>query len=339
MQRADWVLLAEGSSEHAILDSSTGLPLAGIVSVQDGAYHGCAAVSDGSAQCWQLDAGNGNISGQLGNGTTTAASALYRATPVLKAAATPLTDVAAVAQGTSNAACAITTAGNLYCWGDLSWIVDNGTALKTGYAQPITTDGSTKLENVLQVALGYKNACALIAGSAANEVWCWGSNGTGELGQSDTLGRQYPIKVLGLTNPTYLVMAPEQDYGGIDATVCALDADKVRCWGNNDSGAAGVNSATTPTPSPTLVVTQSGSTLDNVVDVEPGFNAFAALRSDGTLWQWGRGYANYAANYGVTNIVTIGYAGGYQGNGPRYVTSDGIYHNAMANVTVDCAAL
>ena len=50
----------------------------------------------------------------------------------------------------------------------------------------------------------------------------------------------------------------------------------------------------------------------------------------------------YAANYGITNILAIGYSGGGYLNGligPRYITSDGIYHSAMANLTVNCAAL
>jgi alpha-tubulin suppressor-like RCC1 family protein len=329
--------LLERSSEQTILDSTTGLPLAGIVSVQDGQYHGCAAVSDGSAQCWQVDSGNGNTSGQLGNGTTMANAVLYRATPVLMAANTPLTDVSSVAHGVSNAGCAVTTAGGLYCWGDLTWLVNKGTALLSGYAQAITTDGATPLANVQQVALGYTNACALLKGDSAHEVWCWGNNAAGELGQGDAMPRQYPIKVLGLTDPTKLVIEPTVDFGQ-RATVCALDGGSVRCWGDNYGGAAGVNSATNPIPGPTLVVNQSGAALDNVQDMELGNSVFAVLRGD-ALWDWGYGDTGYAANYGIPNVVAIGYAGGNGGGGPRYVTSDGIYHSAMTNVTVNCGAL
>ncbi len=336
VQRTDGVLLAEGSSEQTVLDSATGLPLVGAVSVQDGEYHGCAAISDGSAQCWQLNSTNGNRSGQLGNGTTTTSDTLWRSTPVLTAANTPLTNVNSMAYGSSNSACAVTNDASLYCWGDLTWLVNNGKTLLTGYAQQITTDGSTPFANVQQVALGYRQACALVQGSAANEVWCWGYNGEGELGQGDSMTRQYPTKVLGLTNPTWLAISPD---GAADATVCAQDGDGIRCWGYNNVGQAGVNSATTPTPGPTLVVNQAGTALSGVVDVEPGAETFSALLSDGTLWNWGWNLKSYAANYGLTNIVAIGYAGGYLANGPRYVTSDGIYHSAMSNVSVNCGAL
>ncbi len=336
VQRTDGVLLREGPPEEPVLNSTTALPLAGIVSVQDGAYHGCAAVSDGSAQCWQNTANQGNGYGQLGNGTTTASGVIFRSTPVLTAANTPLTKVVSVASGESNTGCAVTSENKLWCWGDLTWIVNKGTTLDTGYAQAITTDGATSFTGVTQAAVGYAQACALVSGSP-NTVWCWGYNGDDELAQGDTTVRQYPTKVLGLTNPTKIVVTP---YGGGSnaATACALDGTSVRCWGYNAYGAAGVNSATNPITAPALVQTQSGSALDQVQDLAGGFVNTATLRTDGTLWRWGNGIATYATNYGVTNIVAIGWAGSSNTN-MRYLTSDGIYHNAMTNVAINCGAL
>jgi len=328
--------LYEGPSEQVIFDSTTGQSLSGVISVQNGNSHGCAAISDGSVQCWQTDTTNGNATGQLGNGTTTTNAVAFRGTPVLTAINTPLTNVAAVASGDSNSGCAVTNDNKLYCWGDLTWIVNKGTTLLSGYAQAITTDGSTPFTGVAQVALGFRQACALVYGSSANEVWCWGYNAEGELGQGDTTTRQYPTKVLGLSNPTWVVMSPSNS--GSEATVCALDGNNVRCWGANDRGQVGVNSTTNPIQGPTVVVGQTGTAIDGVVDVEPGLFAFSILRQDGTIWLWGWGATDYAANYGLTNVDGIGWAGGYAGS-VRYVTSDGIYHSAMTNVTVNCGAL
>jgi alpha-tubulin suppressor-like RCC1 family protein len=339
--RTDGVLIAEGSSgsPETIIDDSTGFPLEGIVNVQVGGSHGCAALMDGSVKCWQVTS-SGNTSGQLGNGTTSATSALFRATPVLTAASTPLSGVAAVAAGdsSSNASCAVRTDGKLYCWGDLTWIAHNGSSLLTGYAQAITTDGSTPLAGVKQAAVGASQACVLATGDAGatNSVWCWGYNSAGELGVGDANNRPYPTQVTGLTNPTKLVIdAAGGNYQFI--TVCALDGANVRCWGSNWSGAAGTNTTTSSILNPTAVVTMSGALLDNVSDIESGVSAFGVLRGDGTLWTWGAGYAGYAANYGLTNIVALGWAG--QSNGPRFITSDAVYHNAMTNFPVDCNAM
>jgi hypothetical protein len=350
--RADGVLIWENyaSSPETILDASTGLPLTGILDVQEGPYHGCAALSGGGAACWQTNATNGNAKGQLGNGTTMANSVLYRATPVLTAPATPLSNVVAIVPGIySNNACAITSDGKLSCWGDLTWLVNKGTSLVTGYAQAITTDGTTPLAGVLSAALGSSEACAILSGMP-NSVWCWGGNGSGQLGQGDTTNRQYPTKVLGLTSPTKLATA--YDGGSVYGdTVCALDGSNVRCWGNNYggtlfqygggpfAGAAGTNTTTNPVLNPTAVVVQSGTLLGSVADVQGGDAAFAVLRTDGTIWTWGYGSAGYAANYGLTNVLAIGWAGPSASNGPRYLTSDGIYHNAMTNLTVNCNAM
>jgi alpha-tubulin suppressor-like RCC1 family protein len=338
--RTDGALLWEGKAlglfqqEQPVLDSTTGLPLTGISSVQQGQNHGCAAVEGGSVQCWQTNAGNGNTSGQLGNGTTKAVAPLFRASTVFTAANTPLTGVVAVADGASNMACAITTDGKLWCWGDLTWLVNNGTQLLTGYAQAITTDGQTALTGVTQVTLGAQQACAVVKGSP-NAVWCWGNNSHDELAQGDAVPRQYPTRVLGFTSPTKVV-AQDAPY----TTFCALDGESVRCWGDNTEGAAGINSTTNPAPSPTFVVPQTGSApLKGVTDIQPGFSDFSVLRTDQTLWIWGWNSMIYAANYGITNVLAIGSAGGVGTNGPMYVTSDGVYHAGMNSPHVNCGAL
>jgi hypothetical protein len=339
--RWDDILIWENAptNPQTIVETSTGTPLTGIVDVQEGQYHGCAALAGGTVECWQTNASNGNVDGQLGNGTTTAQTPLYRATPVLTDVNTPLSNVVHIARGEfySSTSCAVTSDGKVWCWGDLSWLVNKGTAtLHTGYAQAITTDGMNALTNVVQVALGPATACAVVAGTP-NSVWCWGYNAHAELGLGDTTTRQYPTKVLGLTNPTQVSISGDSNVS--EAAVCALDGDNVRCWGLNSYGAAGINATTNPVLNPTAVVTQAGVLLGGVTDIEPGGSAFAALRTDGTIWTWGYGSQNYASNYGLTNIVAVGWAGPSNYNGPRYLTKDGVYHNAMTAVTVNCNAM
>jgi alpha-tubulin suppressor-like RCC1 family protein len=328
------------SNPQVVADAATARPLPGIRDVMDGGYHGCAVLEDNTVACWQ-EVANGNTSGQLGDGTTSASAVIFRSTPVMTAPDTPLTNVIAFAEpaistNALNTTCAVTDDGKLWCWGDLTWLVNNGTALKSGYAQAITLDGISPLTGVVQAAFGTTGACALIEGSP-NNVWCWGYNGYGELGQGDNVNRQYPVEVLGLTDPSRVVIA--NAYGGSN-TVCTLDSDTVRCWGNNNNRSVGNNTTTNPIYAPSPVVIQNGTTaLTGVIDLKPGTAAFSALRTDGTLWNWGYSYDGYAANYGVTNVIDIGYAGGYGGGGPVYLTSDGILHSAMSIGTVNCGVL
>ncbi len=137
--RADGKLLYEGSSEIPILNAETGLPLENVRDVQDAFYHGCASVTDGSVWCWRTHAQYGNSVGHLAAASTDSNGPLWRATKVLKSLGAPLSDVVSLATGSVAVGCAITGAGELYCWGDLSWIKNGGTALTSAYAVPITS--------------------------------------------------------------------------------------------------------------------------------------------------------------------------------------------------------
>jgi hypothetical protein len=326
-----------------VLDQATGAPLVGVVALQDGDYEGagCAALPDGTVKCWWTRTDRTNV-GQIGNGLTSGTVTTFHATPVVVSGGAPLTGVHAMARGDyATASCALTTVGQVYCWGDLTWMVNNGTTLNTGFAQLLTTDGSTPLDGVVQLAAGNRQACALRAAGATNEVWCWGNASAYELGQGDTVNHQYPVKVGGLTNPSMLALAANNTSGGTInyalATVCALDGGKVLCWGGNASGSAGTKSSAASVMTPTPVVDQSGTAIDNVVDIESGYAGFSVLRSDGTMWRWGANANNYAANYGVTGVVAIGY-GGDATFGPLFLTSDGTYRNRTTVVPVACPA-
>jgi alpha-tubulin suppressor-like RCC1 family protein len=46
------------------------------------------------------------------------------------------------------------------------------------------------LSNVIEVAVGYQNACALTCDGA---VYCWGANNLGQLGQGGFDGDAHPL--------------------------------------------------------------------------------------------------------------------------------------------------
>ncbi len=318
------------SSETIVVDYASmtdATPLAGVLSVQQQSYAACALLEGGTVSCWQQDATNGNIYGQLGQGNTDHVP-VYRAVPVLKAANKPLTDVVALASGTvTNAACAITKDKRLWCWGDLSWLVNAGAQDYSNYAQVITMDGQSPLDGVLQASIGIQQACAVLEGESANSVWCWGNARGEELGQGDTVNHQYPVQVTGLSNPSKVVLVNVyNNAGGPRDTVCALDKQTVECWGGGAYNQASV-------PSPTQVTTSASVTLREVADIEEGIGQFAFQRADQTVWLWGP--HGQASAYGVPDVLQIGWGGG-DTNALRYVTSDGRYHANMTTINVDC---
>jgi alpha-tubulin suppressor-like RCC1 family protein len=93
----------------------------------------------------------------------------------------------------------------------------------------------TGLGSAKTVAAGYGHVCALLQNG---EVWCWGGNESGELGDDD-LTTNYtatPVKVTGLSGVTAI--------SGQQQTPCALvGSGDVYCWGENDSGELGTNTS------------------------------------------------------------------------------------------------
>ena len=349
--RADGALLYEtappSTVQTAVLAADTARPLAGVTAAMDGVTHGCALQGTTSTVwCWRT-AANGNAFGQLGNGATdTASEPLFRATEVLVSGNTPLTGVVAISDGIANFyglnTCAVTTGGKLYCWGDLTWLVNGGTTeLNSPYAIPITTDGVTPLTGVIQVGLtgpflfagGGTYACAVVRGASSTDVWCWGVNYEGFLGTGDTANRPFPTKILGVSNASKVL--PFGAYG----STCALDGTNVRCWGSNNAGQIGNGAATdSPVLVPTLVTLMGGgSALGNIVDIRVGdSDAICALASDHTVKCWGSGFQPYPTNYGVTNVVAVG---SVDGSVVRVLTGDGVYHIGDSTRAPSCGLL
>lgn len=86
------------------------------------------------------------------------------------------------------------------------------------------------------IATGNAHACVV---TAAGDVWCWGANGAGQLGDGTTMDRSAPVRVAGLESPIVSLATGA-------AHTCALSVEgEVWCWGGNIYGSLGVESADT----------------------------------------------------------------------------------------------
>jgi alpha-tubulin suppressor-like RCC1 family protein len=86
-------------------------------------------------------------------------------------------------------ACALTTAGDLWCWGGNTWgQIGDGT--RTHRPDPVAVAGSEKFT---EISLGNAFGCA--RHRADNSVWCWGLGHRGQLGLG-TASRPSPVLVL-----------------------------------------------------------------------------------------------------------------------------------------------
>jgi hypothetical protein len=331
--RTDGKLLVEHRDQtETVVGDVDGRPLQNVTDVTAGAYHGCALLADHTVWCWRENLERGNWVGQLGNGATDTdqSQPLLRASKVLVDAGQALADVKQLTAGSGsfNHTCAITSKEELYCWGDLKYLVNNGQALASPYAVPITTNGIDPLQGVLQASASSNMACAVVKGAGANEVYCWGANDYYNLGTGNTTRQQYPTKLTALTNPSRVTV---KSYGyalSSGGTGCAVDGEQVRCWGANGTGEGGVGmpSGVLQAPSPVVLMDNSKSMPAPVEMVSDDGGRFCALLSNKAIWCWGAGYQAYASGYGVTNVALLG---GLWGSTPLFVTTDGRYHWGM----------
>jgi len=232
--------------------------LTGAEEIVLGGWHACARKGTGAVLCW-----GGNADGQLG------ASGPNQPAPV----AGPVTDAAALTGGMSFA-CARTAVGGVRCWGENNYgqLGDGSYLPRSGPITVVKTD-SQPLTGVVELVSGWYHSCARVG----VQVYCWGNNGYGQVGDGDGSAHLAATPVAGLA-------ATRLAAGG--STTCALTmAGKVACWGDNSRGQAG-----DPTPGrvaidrPTVI---AGSDLDGTVDLAVGTSSACARRSDASLWCWG----------------------------------------------------
>jgi alpha-tubulin suppressor-like RCC1 family protein len=114
------------------------------------------------------------------------------------------------------------------------------------------------------------STCATI--EEGGDVFCWGANEFGQVGDGTTTDRLRPTRVGGA--PLYSPPYPGDH-------VCAPDSNGLYCWGRNLSGEAGVGT-TDPVPTPALV---TGGLAFQQVAVGDDFTC--GLANSGVTYCWG----------------------------------------------------
>jgi alpha-tubulin suppressor-like RCC1 family protein len=214
---------------------------------------------DGTVWSW-----GANGYGQLGDGTTTG-----RLQPVN---ASVLSDVRFLSGGhgnTSTFGLAVTGSGAVYSWGsNVAGQLGDGTT--TAHATPAVVPGFT---GATQAKAGEYYSTVL---KSDGTVWSWGSNGFGQLGNGGYTSTSTPGQVSNLTGVTAV--------SSWSAFTLALKSDgTVWGWGTDYSGELGDGTSNTNRPLPVQT-----ANLTNVVAITNGWIHGLAVKSDGTLWAWGR---------------------------------------------------
>lgn len=224
-----------------------------VVDTAVGGQHTCALLEDHSVVCF-----GDNTYGTLATGDTAAVSLLRRVV-------VPLANVESISSG-YNFSCAVTMAGELWCWG-YDWGVILSSEDFTTTPVRITLPGPVR-----QVVNGYSDTCVLLD---SGEVWCAGYYYHGAPADPSDLGF---VHMPGVDNTVQIA--------GSYLAVCArLDTGRVKCWGNDDTGQLGDGRTMVGEMSNPVDVVG----IDDAVDVSMGDTHGCAVRADASLWCWGSG--------------------------------------------------
>ncbi len=181
--------------------------------VSAGGRHSCG-LNNGKLYCW-----GDNTLGQLGH------ASINETLPSLVNAS----DWLQVSAGVEHS-CAILNDQTLWCWGSNGYgQIGQGSATAT-YNAPIKVGVAT---NWTAISSGDYHTCAL---NNASELYCWGRNQAGQVGNGNTFIQASPVRI-----------GADVEWASIaagDIHTCGLDRfEALYCWGLNEEGQVGDGSA------------------------------------------------------------------------------------------------
>ena len=231
----------------------------------------CSTTSMNQLFCW----GSNNYR-ELGNGKNANEPSPAEALMTISGQA------ASVAAG-QDFACAVTTMGGAFCWG-YNHVGQTGTGNTNS---PVDTPTQLMgLNQVTKVDLGAFHGCAL---TMMGDVFCWGYNNEGQVGDGTLNNAAMPVQVnLG---------DPATDIGLGERHSCAVVNGGAKCWGRGTDGQLGNGAAASSTvPVDVMNVSQAQG-------LAAGTKHSCALLNDGTVMCWGGNDVGQLGNGTTTNSL------------------------------------
>jgi alpha-tubulin suppressor-like RCC1 family protein len=245
-------------------------PLTDVTALTVGYFHACARVGTSEVYCW----GNNNRN-QVGP------DAEIKSAVAVKVAL-PAGVVGAISAGGEHSCANVTTSDGRrsYCWGRTgngrlgNLILDEGASTTP---QLVVQDiAETPLPDAVAIAAGNRHTCAIKA--PFDEVFCWGNNEHGEVGDNSTVSVGFASLIIKNGE------GEAHAIGTGDAHTCAAVDDTVRCWGIDADGEIGDGDDNGANE---LVPVQTATLASRQIGLTTGHTHNCSLGLDRVVHCWG----------------------------------------------------
>jgi alpha-tubulin suppressor-like RCC1 family protein len=252
--------------------------------------HTLSLKSNGEVWTWGF-----NLSGQLGDNTTG-----HKSSPVIVVGSHSFVEISAGANHTV----ARKANGEVWSWGNNpNGILGDNTA-GNQKSSPVLVVGN---HSFVEISAASNHS---VARKENGEVWCWGGDNYGQLGDNYILDRSSPVLVVG--NHSFVEISSGNTY-----TIARKVNGEVWAWGYNGRGNLGDNTRTNRS-SPVLVIGNH-----SFVEIFCGYEHTIARKANGEVWTWGR---NTYGQLGDNTIVSKSSPVIVVGNHSFVEISAGNYH-------------
>lgn len=177
----------------------------------------------------------------------------------------------------SGTTCALATNSTIWCWGKaegtrgVAWDSTKGDPVAGTAVGPKQVGTST---NWVAVEVAATHACAQ---NTLGELWCWGANANGQLGDGTTTASQVPVKVKANTRIW-------NSFSLSNAGTCGLQASTLWCWGNNYDRWLLPDSNPDEIISLPRLYTRTDVVISPTSEIQIG--AVSAIMDRGRVWIW-----------------------------------------------------
>jgi len=141
---------------------------------------------------------------------------------------------------------------------------------------------------IFTVAAGGAHTCLI---ASTGTTYCWGANGSGQLGDGSTQAVAKPTAVV--ANVRFASIA-----AGLSHTCARTSSGSVYCWGDNDHGQLG-DGGRDASDTPTRI-----SLSQSLASVTSGSGFSCGLTGDGTAYCWGAGARGQLGNGAASDRMT-----------------------------------